>query len=189
MYLLCTDVGPVHPTDFSRTRRHPRPEAVPAAQSSDQQQQQGDLQPRGWESFETGGAEPHRAHSCSSHGRDRGSPTIDATSCSWGATDLGPTLLAFGKHHCSLWQGQQAPCLDRMDLLCAEGTLLYIFEGISPVMYTRYIFLRHSRPPMYSDTFWYIYVFTYLCLMDHIFTNVCTCVCVCFFLCVCNMPI
>jgi hypothetical protein len=31
MYLLCTDVGPVHPTDFSRTRRHPRPEAGPAA--------------------------------------------------------------------------------------------------------------------------------------------------------------
>jgi hypothetical protein len=25
MYLLCTDVGLVHPTDFSRTRRHPRP--------------------------------------------------------------------------------------------------------------------------------------------------------------------
>jgi hypothetical protein len=31
MYLLCTDVGPVHPTDFSRTRRCPRPEAGPAA--------------------------------------------------------------------------------------------------------------------------------------------------------------
>jgi hypothetical protein len=30
MYLLCTDVGPVHPTDFSRTRRRPRPEAGPA---------------------------------------------------------------------------------------------------------------------------------------------------------------
>jgi hypothetical protein len=30
MYLLCTDVGPVHPTDFSRTRWHPRPEAGPA---------------------------------------------------------------------------------------------------------------------------------------------------------------
>jgi hypothetical protein len=24
-YLLCTYVGPVHPVDFSRTRRHPRP--------------------------------------------------------------------------------------------------------------------------------------------------------------------
>jgi hypothetical protein len=31
MYLLCTDVGLVHPTDFTRTRRHPRPEAGPAA--------------------------------------------------------------------------------------------------------------------------------------------------------------
>jgi hypothetical protein len=29
MYLLCTDVGPVHPTKFSRTRQHPRPEAGP----------------------------------------------------------------------------------------------------------------------------------------------------------------
>jgi hypothetical protein len=25
--LLCADVGPVHPTDFARTRRRPRPEA------------------------------------------------------------------------------------------------------------------------------------------------------------------
>lgn len=31
MYLLCTDVGPVRPTDFSRTRWRPRPETVPAA--------------------------------------------------------------------------------------------------------------------------------------------------------------
>jgi hypothetical protein len=31
MYLLCTDVGPVHPTDFARSRRRPRPEAAPAA--------------------------------------------------------------------------------------------------------------------------------------------------------------
>jgi hypothetical protein len=29
MYLLCTDVGPVHPADFSRTRRRPQPEAGP----------------------------------------------------------------------------------------------------------------------------------------------------------------
>jgi hypothetical protein len=29
MNLLCTDVGPVRPTDFTRTRRHPRPEAGP----------------------------------------------------------------------------------------------------------------------------------------------------------------
>jgi hypothetical protein len=28
--LLCTDVGLVHPTDFSRNRRRPRPEAKPA---------------------------------------------------------------------------------------------------------------------------------------------------------------
>jgi hypothetical protein len=27
MCLLCADVGPVRPTDFSRTRRRPRPEA------------------------------------------------------------------------------------------------------------------------------------------------------------------
>jgi hypothetical protein len=27
--LLCTDVGPVRPTDFARTRHHPRPEAGP----------------------------------------------------------------------------------------------------------------------------------------------------------------
>jgi len=30
MDLLCTDVGPVHPVDFSRTRQCLRPEAVPA---------------------------------------------------------------------------------------------------------------------------------------------------------------
>jgi hypothetical protein len=30
MYLLCIDVGPVHPADFSRTRQRPRPEAGPA---------------------------------------------------------------------------------------------------------------------------------------------------------------
>jgi hypothetical protein len=29
MYLLCTDVGPVRPKDFLRTRRRPRPEAGP----------------------------------------------------------------------------------------------------------------------------------------------------------------
>jgi hypothetical protein len=29
MYLLCIDVGPVHPTNFSRTRWRPRPEAGP----------------------------------------------------------------------------------------------------------------------------------------------------------------
>jgi len=29
MCLLCTDVGPIRPKDFSRTRWHPRPEAVP----------------------------------------------------------------------------------------------------------------------------------------------------------------
>jgi hypothetical protein len=29
MYLLCTEVGPVRPTDFSRTRQRPRPEAGP----------------------------------------------------------------------------------------------------------------------------------------------------------------
>jgi hypothetical protein len=31
MYLLCTDVGLVHPRDFSRTRRCPQPEAGLAA--------------------------------------------------------------------------------------------------------------------------------------------------------------
>jgi hypothetical protein len=31
MYLLCTDVGPVRPTDFVRSRKRPRPEAAPAA--------------------------------------------------------------------------------------------------------------------------------------------------------------
>jgi hypothetical protein len=31
MYLLCKDVGPVHPRDFMRTGRNPQPEAVPAA--------------------------------------------------------------------------------------------------------------------------------------------------------------
>jgi hypothetical protein len=30
MYLLCTDVGPVHPTDFMRTRRRPQQEVGPA---------------------------------------------------------------------------------------------------------------------------------------------------------------
>jgi hypothetical protein len=29
MYLLCIDVGPVCPVDFSRIRWHPRPEVVP----------------------------------------------------------------------------------------------------------------------------------------------------------------
>lgn len=29
MYLLCTDAGPVRPTDFARSRRRPRPEATP----------------------------------------------------------------------------------------------------------------------------------------------------------------
>jgi len=31
MYLLCIDVGPMRPIDFSRTRRRPRPEAGPTA--------------------------------------------------------------------------------------------------------------------------------------------------------------
>jgi hypothetical protein len=31
VYLLCADVGPVHPVDFTRTRQCPRPEAGPAA--------------------------------------------------------------------------------------------------------------------------------------------------------------
>jgi hypothetical protein len=31
MYLLCIDVGPVHPTDFARSRRRPRLEAAAAA--------------------------------------------------------------------------------------------------------------------------------------------------------------
>jgi hypothetical protein len=30
-YVLCADVGPVHPADFARNRRRPRPEAGPAA--------------------------------------------------------------------------------------------------------------------------------------------------------------
>jgi hypothetical protein len=29
MYILCIDVGPVHPEDFARRRRHPQPEAAP----------------------------------------------------------------------------------------------------------------------------------------------------------------
>jgi hypothetical protein len=29
-YLLCTDVGPMHPPDFSRTRWSPQPESRPA---------------------------------------------------------------------------------------------------------------------------------------------------------------
>jgi hypothetical protein len=31
MYLLCIDVGPVRPTNFMRTRRHPRLDAGPTA--------------------------------------------------------------------------------------------------------------------------------------------------------------
>jgi hypothetical protein len=31
MYLLHADVGPVRPTDFTRTRQRPRPEAGPSA--------------------------------------------------------------------------------------------------------------------------------------------------------------
>jgi hypothetical protein len=69
-----------------------------------------------------GGAEPHRTHLYSAYGGDRGSPTVDATSYSWGTTDLGPTLSAFGKRRCSLWQGQQALPLARLDYLCVEGT-------------------------------------------------------------------
>jgi hypothetical protein len=33
-------------------------------------------------------------------------PAIYAASCCWGATDLGPTILAFGKCCSPLWQGQ-----------------------------------------------------------------------------------
>ena len=33
MYLLCIDVGPVHPTDFFRTKKHPRIEVVLEAAS------------------------------------------------------------------------------------------------------------------------------------------------------------
>jgi hypothetical protein len=69
-----------------------------------------------------GGEEPHRAHSYCPYDRDRGSPTVDATSRSWGTMDLGPTLLAFCKRHCSLRQGQQASPLARLDYLRAEGT-------------------------------------------------------------------
>jgi hypothetical protein len=43
MCLLCADVGPVRPTDYARNRRRPRPEAAPAAQGG--QQQQESLQP------------------------------------------------------------------------------------------------------------------------------------------------
>jgi hypothetical protein len=48
--------------------------------------------------------------------------------------------------------------------------LLYIFEGISPMTLTGHIFLRHLRPPMYSDTFdIYMCIYIFLCLMDYIY--------------------
>jgi hypothetical protein len=54
-----------------------------------------------------------------------------------------------------------------------RGNSLYIFEGISPAMYTRFIFLRHSLPPMYSDIYGYMCVCVCVCvcvsLMDHIY--------------------
>jgi hypothetical protein len=90
MYPLCADVGPVHPTDFMRTRRHPRPEAGPAAVGGPPARE-ADRVLRWVERNLT-------AHSHSPNGRDRGPATIDATSCSWGATDLGPSLPVFGKH-------------------------------------------------------------------------------------------
>jgi hypothetical protein len=43
-------------------------------------------------------------------------------SISWGAMDLGPTLPAFDEHRCSLWQGQNAPPLARLDYLRVERT-------------------------------------------------------------------
>jgi hypothetical protein len=58
----------------------------------------------------------------SPYGGDGGSPTIDATSCSWGTMDLGPALPVFGKCCCSLWKGQQALPLDRLDYSRAKGT-------------------------------------------------------------------
>jgi hypothetical protein len=45
--------------------------------------------------------------------------------------------------------------------MCREH-VLYMFEGISPLMYTRPLFFRRSRPPMYSDTFWDIYLYIHL---------------------------
>jgi hypothetical protein len=76
-----------------------------------------------------GGAEPHRAHLYNPYGEDQGSHTFDATSCSWGATDLGPTLSVFDKHRFSLWQGQQAPPLARLDYLHAESNFFIFFRA------------------------------------------------------------
>jgi hypothetical protein len=65
---------------------------------------------------------PYHAHSHSPNGRDRGPTTVNATSRSWGDTDLGPAFSMFGKRCYSLRQGQKALPLARLDYLRAERT-------------------------------------------------------------------
>jgi hypothetical protein len=76
-----------------------------------------------------GREEPHRAHSYSPYGGDQGYPIVDATSRSWGAMNLVPSLPAFEKCCCSLWQGQEAPPLARLDYLHAESTFCIFFRA------------------------------------------------------------
>jgi hypothetical protein len=82
--------------------------------------------------------------------------------------------------------GQQALCLARVDYLHDEGTLLYIFEGIIPLMYTRHYFLRCLHPPMYSKTFdTYICVFTsFMSYGSHFLQCMYMCMYVLLFMCV-----
>jgi hypothetical protein len=76
-----------------------------------------------------GRVEPYHAHLHSPDGIYRGPTTIDATSCSLGATDLDPALSAFGKCCFSLWQGQQAPSLAKLDYLRAKRNFCIFFRA------------------------------------------------------------
>jgi hypothetical protein len=122
MYLLCTDVGPVHPTDFSRTRRHPRPEAGPAAAAGP---------------TTTAGGPPAGEAERVLRWVERNLTVLTRTVPMVEIEDLPPSMQPhvvgvprtwvqlfrhLEKCRCSLWQGQQAPPLARLDYLRAEGT-------------------------------------------------------------------
>jgi hypothetical protein len=95
MYLLCADVGPVHPTDFSRTRQHPRPEAGPAA-AGGPTAVGGPPAGEAERVFETVERNLTTLTRTVPMAGDRGSPTVHADSHCWGTTDLGPSFSASG---------------------------------------------------------------------------------------------